>query len=113
MTFEMNKDVVVQVPKDTLLDGVIISVEKTKWNKIIDPDKLHKFEFPDEDIVQVKYEVKHEDKIMKGDETFRYYEFPMANSKLGKFLNKYETLKPEIKIKVDYNTKGIPSIRLE
>ena len=109
----MNKKQVVQVPKDTVLSGVIINVEKTTWEKIISPDKISRFENPQDEIVHITYEVQYENRTLKGDETFNYYDAPMANSKLGMFLEKYDDLKAGIQIKIDYNAEGHPSIRLK
>lgn len=109
----MNKKSVVQVPKDTILDGVIIDVEKTTWAKIISPEKICKFDEPDQEIILIKFETKYNDSNLKGEDTFKFYENPMANSKLGKFLEKYTDLKVGQSIKVDYNKDGFPSIRIE
>lgn len=109
----MNKKQVIEVPKDVLLDGIIVDVEKTTWSKIISQEKLNKFENPFAEIVRIKYEVNYDDRILRNDEVYSYYENPMANSKLGMFLNKYEDLKTGIKIKVDYSSEGKPSIRLK
>lgn len=108
----MNKDKVIKVPKDTILDGVVIDVVKTTWLQIISPDKINRFENPNDEILVIKYQCKWEDKVLTGEDTYKYYENPFENSKLGSFLTKYEDLKAGIKIKVVYSGEGIPAIKL-
>lgn len=109
----MNKNQVIKVPKDTVLDGVIVDIEKTTWANIIDPEKLSKFDEPNQEILRIKYEYQYEGNVLTSNESFKYYEKPMANSKLGKFLNKYETLKVGVSIKIDIDGNGFPSIRID
>ena len=109
----MNKKQVVQVPKDTILDGIVIDVKKSTWLQIISPDKIGKFENPNDEILVISYECKFNDKILKGEDTVRYYPEPMANSKLGQFLEKYENLKAGVSVKVEYSGDGFPSIKLK
>jgi len=112
-TFNMNKKAVIETPKEEILVGIIIDINKTTWANLISPDKLNKFDNPEEDILNIKFEVTYKDKQFKGEETYRYYEQPMSNSKLGKFLNKYEDLKAGKEIKVVYNKEGFPSIMID
>lgn len=112
MAFEMNKEVVKEVPKDVILDGVLVDVEKTTWANIIEPDKLHKFDNPGDEIIRVKYEYKFENDVLKGEQTFKYYEKPMCNSNLGLFLLKYDELKVGTKVKIDCSGEGFPSIKI-
>jgi len=109
----MNKKVVTEVPKDVILDGVIVKIDKTTWENIIDPSKISKFDNPHEEILSVKYEIKFDDKVLKGEDTFKYYEMPMSNSKLGLFLLKYDDLKVGQIIKVEYSGDGFPSIKIK
>ena len=111
--FKMTKDKVVQSPKDEILEGVIIEVNKTTWANIIPADKLHKFTEVDKHIIQIKYETMFKNNSLKGEETYTYYENPMSNSKLGKYLMKYESLEVGKKIKVLFNKDGYSSIMIE
>lgn len=109
----MNRKSVVETPTDKILDGIIVDIEKTTWRNIITAEKLHKFENPDDEILQVKYEVKVDDKVLKGEDTFRFYENPMSNSKLGKLLLKYDSLEIQKEIKVEFDGDGYTSIKLK
>jgi kynurenine formamidase len=112
-TLEMDKKQVVETPKDIILDGVVIHVTKTTWRNIIDEHKLIKFDEPDQEIVNIEFEVKFQDKVLKGNDTIKYYEIPMSNSKLGKYLIKYDKLKVGQTIKVEYSGDGFPSIKIK
>jgi len=112
MAFSMTADKVVESPRDTVVEAVIVEVSKTTWRNIIDPDKLNKFDFPDEEIVEIKYETKYKENHIRGSKTYKYYENPMSNSKLGKFLTKYGKLEAGVQIKVFYDDKSIPKISL-
>lgn len=109
----MNKSVVVKSPKDQILDAVIIEVNKTCWAEIIAPDKLAKFDEPNKPLVQIRFEATYEDKKLKGEDTFAYYQEPMSNSKLGMFLDKYEDLQTGQKIKVIYDKDGFGKVKVD
>lgn len=109
----MNKSVVVRSPKDEILEAIIIDVNKTKWSEIISTEKINTFDEPDKALVQIKFEAAFEGKILKGDDKFTYYENPMSNSKLGKFLERYEDLDVGVKIKVIYDKDGFGKILLD
>lgn len=111
--FEMNKNVVVQSPRDVILDGIIIDVNKTTWKEIIPSEKLDKFDNPDKELVQIKFETKFDERILKGEDVLPYFEKPMSNSNLGKFLDKYENLAVGKTIKIVFNDKGFGKIKLD
>jgi len=111
--FTMDKKCVVESPKDEILEGVIVDVIKTKWSEFIDPTKINKFDNPEEEIVKVKYETLYKNNHLKGEESFKYYPAPMANSNLGKFLMKYNNIAVGVKIKVIFDGKGVSSIKLD
>jgi len=108
---QTSKDVI-KSPKDTVLRGKVISAEKTTWRKIIDPDKISKFDEPDKDIIQVKYEVEFEGTNISGSDTMAYFEKPMSNSKMGKYLEKYGSFEVGQDISVDFDDKGYSKLRL-
>lgn len=108
----MSKKQVVETPKEKILDGIITKCEKGTWRDIIEPDKLDKFDNPDAELVILELEVKHNDRIIKVSDKFRYYDPAPDSSKLGRFLLKYETLDVQTKVKVDFNSEGYASIRL-
>ncbi len=112
-TLEMDKNQVIETPKDIILNGIVISVTKTTWRNIVDESKLSKFDNPDQEIVNIDFEVGFNEKILKGNDTITYYEQPMSNSKLGKYLIKYEKLKVGQTIKVEYSGDGFPSIKIK
>ena len=109
----ITKKDVVQSPKDLVLNGTIIEANKTTWREIINPDKISKFDEPDKEIVQIKYEVLYDETHLKGEDTFAYYPQPMANSKLGLFLNKFESFEPGTQIKVVYDSQGFGKIKVD
>lgn len=109
----LKKTDVVSSPKDSVQDAIIIEANKTTWAEIIDPEKISKFEEPDKEIVQVKYEVLYEGRHIKGEDTLNYFDKPMDNSRLGQFLLKYETFDAGTKIKIVYDSKGIGKIKVD
>jgi len=109
----MNKKVVVSSPRDVILSAIVTEVNKTCWEEIIPSEKLEKYDDPKKEIVQIKFETKFEETNLKGHDTLPYYEKPMSNSNLGKFLEKYEDLCPGKEIKVIYNDKGFGQIKLD
>jgi len=114
-TFNTNlkKSDVVESPKDIILDGVIVGMEKGLLSEFLDPSVHSKFDNLEQPTLKIHFEVKFKERLIKGNDRLPYYDEPMSNSKLGKFLTKYEELKTEKKIKVEYNDKGFGSIRLE
>ena len=106
------KDVVAS-PVDEVLEGVIVKIEKGLLSEFV-PAQVHdKFDNLEQETLNIHFETKYNDKNLKGTDRIAFYEEPMTNSKLGKFLTKYEELKVGTKIKVDYDEKGFGSIRLK
>jgi len=114
-TFEksMNKSQVVQSPRDEILKGVIIKIEKGLLSEFLDPAVHAKFDNLEQPTLRLSFEVKYNDKIIKGQDRLNYYEEPMSNSKLGKFLTKYDKLEVGQEIKVIYNDNGFGSIKVD
>ena len=112
-SFSMNKKDVVASPKDEILNGIIIDINKTTWAGIIPEDKIGKFDDPNKEIVQIKFECKYENNVLKGEDVLPYYGAPMSNSKLGKFLIKYDSLKVGKEIKVIYDGDGFGKIKVD
>tara|TARA_R100001591_G_scaffold39587_1_gene51207 strand:+ start:5398 stop:5739 length:342 start_codon:yes stop_codon:yes gene_type:complete len=108
----ITKKDVVESPKDTILDAVVIAANKTCWAEIIAPDKLAKFDEPNKEIIQILFETAFNGTNLAGEDTMAYYEKPMSNSKMGTFLIKYDSFEPGTKIKVIYDDKGFASIHL-
>ena len=111
--FTMDKSSVIESPKDEILEAIIINFGKTTWKNIISPDKISKFENPDDEVVMIDYEYLFKGNHQRNNETFKFYEKPQSNSKLGKFLLKYGELKTGTQIKVIFSSEGIPSIKLD
>ena len=109
----LTKKDVLSSPKDSIHDAIILEANKTTWAEIIDPEKISKFEEPDKEIIQIKYEVAYEGRHIKGEDTFNYYEKPMDNSKTGQYLNKYEKFDVGTKIKIVYDSKGMGKIKVD
>lgn len=109
----VTKEIVVESPKDTVLDGVIVEAYKTTWREIIDPKKIENFNEPDKEIVQLKWQTKYKDKVLSGDDTFAFYKEPMSNSKMGKFLLKYSELGIGIPVKIIFSGEGFGTIKLD
>ena len=61
----------------------------------------------------IHFETKYNDRHIGGTDRLRFYEEPMINSNLGKFIMKYETLKVGTKIKVEFNSDGFSSIKIK
>ncbi len=111
--FEMNTEQVVASPKDEILDAVIIKIEKGLLSEFINPEVHHKFDNLESETLLVHFETKYNDRIIGGTDRIRFYEEPMINSNLGKFITKYNTLKVGIKIKVEFNADGFSSIKIK
>lgn len=109
----MNKSQVVRSPKDEILKAVVLEVNKTCWAEIISPEKLGRFDEPKKQLVQIKFETTFENNRLKGEDTFAYYPEPMSNSKLGKYLEKYDELKVGQVIKVIYDKDGFGKVKVD
>ena len=109
----IDKSKVVESPKDQILDGVIVKIEKGLLSEFIDPQYQEKFDNLEQETLNIEFEVHFNDKILKGNDRFAYYEEPMSNSKLGKFIEKYDEFKAGVKIKIEYNGKGFGKIKCD
>jgi hypothetical protein len=105
-TLNINKSVVVETPKEIILQATVIQANKTTWAEIISADKISKFTEPEKEIVQIIAEVNHNGEIFKIEDNFNYFEKPMSNSKMGQYLNKYNEIKVGQTIKVMFNKDG-------
>lgn len=106
----ISKDKIVASPVDTVLDGVITKIEKGKLSEFIDPKVHGSFDNLDQETLRIQFEVKFSDKVIKGNDRLAFYDEPMSNSKLAKFLTKYEELKSGVQIKVIYDSNGFGKI---
>jgi hypothetical protein len=109
----INKSVVVESPRDVILDAVVVEANKTTWAEIISPDKLHKFDDPNKALVQIKFETSYNNEQLRGEDTFNFFEKPMSNSKMGLYLVKYDEIRVGQTIKVIYNKDGFPKIKVD
>lgn len=106
------KDVVAS-PVDEILDGVIIKIEKGLLSEFI-PESVHsKFDNLEQSTLNIHFQTTYNEKNIGGTDRIAFYDEPMTNSKLGKFLTKYEELKVGQKIKVEFNGDGFSSIKLK
>ena len=112
------KDVkIVKSPKDTVLDGVITKMSIVTWNELL-ADKPQQTRDKFEDLNAKRYffafEVLYEGRHIKGNTHVGYYplnEIP-DSSHIGKIIEKYgEDITAGTKVKVDFNDKGIASLR--
>ena len=110
---KQNKSDVVQSPKDEILNGVIVDIKKGLLSEFVDSQYHTKFDNLEQEQLEIQYETKFKDKILKGFDRIAYYEKPMSNSKLGKFLTKYETLDIGISIKIIYDGDGFGKIKVD
>ena len=109
----MTKEQVVASPKDEILNGIIIKIEKGLLSEFIPESHHRNFNNLEEETLKIHYEVNYKDKILRGDDRIAYYSAPLSNSNLGRFLNKYEELKAGKEIKIIYNDKGYGKIKLD
>lgn len=110
---EIKASTIVENPKDTVVEGVIIALEVMTWAEKLKeyPDRLKKFDKPDEKNAFISFECTHKGVIFKGEQSISYSETPLVTSLLGKLLNKYGDLSPGTKIKLDYDDKGKGKLR--
>lgn len=109
----MDKSKVVASPKDEVLDGVVVRIQKGFLSEFVDPAYHSKFDNLEQEHLLIHFDVKFEDKILKGSDRVAYYSEPMTNSKLGKYLLKYGELKVGQSIKIDYDGDGFAKIKLK
>ena len=112
--FKMNSSQVKESPKDVKLDGVIIKIDKGILREFLPENiDLTNWEGLDNETLLIHFETKFEDRTIGGTDRLTFYEEPLSNSKLGKFLQKYDELKVAQRIKINFNGKGYSSILLE
>lgn len=111
--FQKDKSEVVQSPKDEILDGVIIQFQRGKLKEFLKPEVHPKFDNLDQETLVLHFETRFNDKIIKGTDRMPYYEEPMSNSKMGKFLNKYDKMIIGAKVKIMYDGDGFGHIKLD
>ena len=107
-----SKDIVAS-PVDEILDGVTTTIEKGLLKEFIDEKYHEEFDNLDQEHLLIHFEVKFNNKILKGNDRLAYYAEPMSNTKMAKFITKYDELKAGQKIKVIYNAKGFGKIKLD
>jgi len=108
---------VVKSPKDTVLDGVITKMSVVTWNELLEnvsQEKRDKFEDLNAKRYLFEFEVAYEGRHIKGNTHVAYYplnEIP-DSSHIGRIIEKYgEDITAGTKVKVDFNDKGIASLR--
>lgn len=107
---DMTKDKIVASPQDQVLEGMIVVIEKGLLKEFLDPSVHSAFDNLDQPTLKVYFECKFNDRVIKGNDRIAYYEDPMSNSTLGKFLAKYDKIKVGVEIKVLYNKDGFGKI---
>ena len=110
---EIKASTVVENPKDIVVEGVITSLEVMTWNERLKeyPERLKKFDNPEEKNIFISFECVHKEITFKGDQAISYSETPLVTSALGKLLNKYGDLSPGTKIRLDYDASGKGKLR--
>lgn len=110
---EIKASTVVENPKDTVVEGVITNLEIKTWTEKLKefPDRLKKFDKPDEKQAFISFECSHKDVLFKGEQSVSYSDTPLSTSLLGKLLNKYGDLSPGVKVRIDYDDKGKGKLR--
>ena len=110
---KMTKDQVVASPRDEVLTGVIIGIEKGELREFLDPAVHSKFDNLTQETLKIEFEVDFNGKKIKGNDRLAFYAEPMTNSKLGKFLSKYGELESGVAIKVIYDGEGFGKIKVD
>jgi len=109
------KEDVKQTPKDSIEEGIIIETKQTTWKEHLSIEAINNFNKSDKTkegdennkIIVIDYEPG------PGEEIYNYYDKPSDKSKVGRFLNKYDSLEPGTKIKVKYDGEGHKTILLD
>ena len=100
-----------EIPKDTVVDAVIVDVIIQTWKEKLDSETLKKFKQENHNQAQVF--IKYDCTGIIREDSYTFYEEPPTNSKLGKFMLKYNGF-PETntKIRVDFDKDSKSRIRL-
>lgn len=113
---EVTKEDIVASPKDVVVEGEILSINKGLTSEFVDP-QYHK-DFDEESLkkeqISIDFEVTFENRKISGNDRMNFYKEPLSATSMAKFLTKYEDgLKVGTKIKVKYNSKGFGKISLD
>lgn len=107
-----------KLPKDTILDGVIIAVNDGVVKNFV--TNLENWKDPKQPAIEVVVEIRWGKESFEHKQVFTYHDDDEGNvvytsgSNFGKFKNKYETLpRPGIPIKIVTNDKGFGTIKLD
>lgn len=109
---QTDKDVVAS-PKDEILNGVVVDIKKGILSEFVDPQYHGKFDNLTQETLYISYETKFNENTLTGFDKMPYYDKPMSNSKLGKYLTKYGELKVGQNIKVVYDKDGFGKIKID
>lgn len=112
--FKMTNKDVIESPKDEILDGVITRIDKGMLREFL-PENIDETKWTnlEQDTLLIHFETKYNDRNIGGTDRLSYYEKPMSNSKLGKFLSKYKQLAIGQEIKIEFDGEGFSSIKLK
>lgn len=110
---KMTKENVIASPKDEVLKGVIISIDKGLLSEFVPVEVHPKFDNLEQETLNVTVECDFNNKKIKVTDRLAYYPEPMTNSKLGKFLNKYDELAVGVEIKVIFDGDGFGKIKVD
>ena len=108
------------IPKDHILDAVVISIEEGTYKEKVNSPEKWPAEILNENCIKVVYEYDVKGAKVKGDKLFRFRYTDdgkvsyTAFSDMGKYAAKYGGA-PKVGqiIKVEANEKGYPDIRLK
>lgn len=112
-TEKIDKSVIIESPKDEVLTGVIIQIERGLLSEFVAPEVHSKFDNLDQETLNFTIECTFNGKKFKVNDRIAYYTEPMSNSKLAKFLEKYDTLEVSKQIKVIFDGNGFGKIKLD
>ena len=110
---KMNADCVTKSPKSETLNGVIVKIEKGLLEEFLDDSVKSKFDNLDQPTLKIYFEYKFDGVTIIASDRIPYYENPMENSNLGKFIDRYKELKVPQEIKISFDNKGFGKIKLE
>ena len=103
-----SKEDLKEVPKNKAIEAIVLSVEVKTWREIISPEKIDKFDNPNEPQIIITFEADG----IKRNEKYKFEEKPFTTSKLGRYIVRYD--KPTVgqKITVDFDGDGKSEILL-
>jgi len=115
MKYELpTKDDLVETPRDTVADAVIINVDIETWTQRgLSNESLQKLTQKEIDVEAPQCFFTYETgEGFRGDFVAAYYKQPSDRSKLGRILSKYGSAEPGTKIKVHFNDEGRAEVQL-